>query len=47
MIELDMISYGYDPKNPLDVEAYWEQRLSWLKFIQKTIVFIAIAQETC
>ena len=27
LINEDMINHGYDFNNPLDVEAYWEQRL--------------------
>ena len=28
MIMADMIINGYDPTDPLDIEAYWENRLS-------------------
>lgn len=28
MAILDMIAEGYDPTDPLDIEAYWEVRLS-------------------
>jgi hypothetical protein len=28
MVICDMIIAGYDPTNPLDIEAYWEIRLS-------------------
>lgn len=28
MVETDMILYGYNPYNPMDVQLYWEERLN-------------------
>jgi len=28
LVTIDMIFYGYDPDDPLDIDAYWESRLS-------------------